>query len=83
MRFFAIFFFFHKSNPFESLINSLKWFHQKIRFREDIRKKRDSAQCDTAPSQTLRSITLRRVWKLKCPKIQNCLTLSGVGLRAV
>ena len=32
-----------------------------FRFREDIRKKRDSGQCDTAPSWTTRSITLRQV----------------------
>ena len=44
-----------------SLINNLKWFRRKICFCADIRKKRDSAQCDTAPSRTPRSITLRRV----------------------
>ena len=53
------------------------------KFREDIHKKRDSAQCDTVPSRTPRRITLHRVRKLKCPKIQNCLTLCGVGLREV
>ena len=54
-------FFFPEPNPFGSLINSLKWFRWKIRFREDIREKRDSTQCDTAPSRTRRSITLRGV----------------------
>ena len=44
-----------------SVINILKWFCWKIRFREDIHEICDSAQCDTAPSQTPRSITLRRV----------------------
>ena len=43
----------------------------------------DSTQYHTAPSPTPGSITLRRVRKLKCPKIQNCLTLCGVGLGAV
>ena len=50
---FLQFFFPHESNPFGSLINSLKWFCWKIRFREDIREKRDSAQCDTAPSREI------------------------------
>ena len=43
----------------------------------------DSAQYHTAPSPTPRSITLRRVGKLKGLKIQNCLTLRGVRLCAV
>ena len=43
----------------------------------------DSAQYHTARSRTLRSITLRRVGKLKCLKIQNSLTLRRVRLRAV
>ena len=30
-------FFFHESNPSGPLINRLKWFFLKIRFREDIR----------------------------------------------
>ena len=46
-------FFVHESNPFGSLTNNLKWFHWNIRFREYIRKKRDSVQCDTAPSQEI------------------------------
>ena len=36
-----------------------------------------------AKNVTLRSVILRRVGKLKCPKIPNCLTLRWVGLRAV
>ena len=35
------------------MIISLKWFSCKIRFREDIREKRESAQCDTALSQEI------------------------------
>ena len=38
-----------------------KMVSRKIRFREDIREKRDSAQCDNAQSRTPRSITLRQV----------------------
>ena len=45
--------FFYELNPFRSLIISLKWFSCKIRFREDIREKRDSVQCDTALSQEI------------------------------
>ena len=37
-RDFLTLFFFHESNPSEPLINRLKWFFLKIRFREDIRK---------------------------------------------
>ena len=33
----------HESNPSGPLMNILKLFCEKIRFREDIRKKRDSA----------------------------------------
>ena len=40
-------------------------------------------QYHTAPSPTPCSITLRRVKKLKCPKIQNCLPLRRVGLCTV
>ena len=43
----------------------------------------DSVQYHTARSRTLRCITLCRVGKLKCPKIQNSLTLRRGGLRAV
>ena len=42
-----------ESNPFGSLINSLKWFCWKTLFCKDIHEKRDSAQCDTAPSQEI------------------------------
>ena len=54
-------------------MNSLKWFCRKIRFREDIREKRDSAQYHTVQSReiemsenpqlshTSRSRTLRSV----------------------
>ena len=65
-------FLFHGSKPSEPLINSLKWFCLKIRFRKDICK-----------NVTPRSVKRRRVGKFKCPKIKNCLTLLGVGLRAV
>ena len=71
--------FFHESNPSGPLINSLKWFPWKICFREDIHKKRDSTQCYTVLRRVgLRAVTLRRVGKLKCPKIQNWLTLRRV-----
>ena len=39
----------------------LKWFLLKIRFLGDIHKKSDSAQANTAWSQTLRRLTLRGV----------------------
>ena len=39
----------------------IKWFRWKIRFHKDIREKRDSAQCDTAPSLTPHSVILCRV----------------------
>ena len=51
----------------------------KYSFCEDICEKRDSAQCDTGWSQTLRSITLCGVGKLKCPRIQIGLKLGGVN----
>ena len=51
----------------------------KYSFCEDICEKRDSAQCDTGWSQTLRSITLCGVGKLKCPRIQIGLKLRGVN----
>ena len=74
--------FFHELNPSGFLINSLKWFHWKICFGEDIRKKRDFAHY-TEQSRTPRSITLRGVGKLKCPKIHNWQTLRGVVLCTV
>ena len=49
-----------ESNPFGSLINSLKWFCWKTLFCKDIHEKRDSA-CDTAPSRNLRSVIMREV----------------------
>ena len=82
-RDFFAFFFFSLIQPNWVPDKQSKMVSLKIRFREDIRKKRDYARCDTAQSRTLRSITLRRVGKLKCPKIQNRLTLRRVGLRAV
>ena len=63
MRFFVIFLF-HESKPSGPLINRLKWFCLKIRFRKDIREISDSAQANTARSQ-----------KLKYLQIQNSLTL--------
>ena len=57
--------FFHKSNPSGPLINKLKWFFLKIRFRKDIRYW-------SLKNSTLRRLTLRGVeffWQaspLKC-----------------
>ena len=75
-----IFHFFHALNSFGSLINCLKWFRGKIRFRKDIHEKRYSTQCDTAPSReiemsenpklvTLRKVKLRAVWY--CAELNN------------
>ena len=71
-------FFFHELNPFGSLINGLKWFCWKICLSEDIHKKRDSKQCDTAPSQEIEMS--------ENPKLSNTArsrTLCSVKLRRV
>ena len=47
-------YFFHESNPSGPLINRLKWFCLKIRFREDIR-------IPSSKNSTQRSVILRRV----------------------
>ena len=44
-------FLFHESNPYGPLINRLKWFSVKIRFRGDIHEISDSTQTNTARSQ--------------------------------
>ena len=49
---------FHESKPSGPLINRLKWFCVKIRFRGDIR---DSVQANTARSWTLCRLTLCEV----------------------
>ena len=64
--------FFHALNSFGFLINCLKWFRGKIRFRKDIHEKRYSTQCDTAPS--------REIEMSENPKL---VTLRKVKLRAV
>ena len=50
-------YFFHESNPDKQVKNFLL----KIRFRGDMREIRDSAQANTARSQTLRRLTLHGV----------------------
>ena len=42
------FFFFYELTPSGPLMNRLKWFCLKIRFREDVREIRDSVQCQPA-----------------------------------
>ena len=56
-----VIFLFHESKPSGPLINILKWFCLKFRFREDIREIIDSAQANTAQSRTPRRLTLRGV----------------------
>ena len=46
-------FFFYETNPPKLLINRLKWFCWKIRFRGDIHEISDSAQTNTVRSQTV------------------------------
>ena len=57
------------------LINRLKWFCWKVRFRGYIRKIRDSALTNTAGSQTPRWLTLmrgvRKIKSAKNPKMTN------------
>ena len=63
--------FFHESNLSGPLLNRLKWFFLKIRFRGDICEISDSAQANTARSQTLRKLTLYGVKKKKGKSMKN------------
>ena len=63
-----VIFLFHESKPSGPVINSLKWFCLKIRFREDICEISDSAPANTAQSRTLHRLTLRGVGNLSVCK---------------
>ena len=77
---FSNFFLLHESNPFGSLINSLKWLHWKIRFRKDIHENRDPCRvilsravshCAESDSMQYHTAPSREIEMSENPKLCN------------